>query len=83
MFFIAVVAMIFSAAVVMAQEKPTTLTLPSVVGSNMVLQHSTTVNIWGWAKPKSKVKVDPSWLNLKKPLTVKADFAGKDSRSRL
>ncbi|MBE6175034.1 MAG: sialate O-acetylesterase [Rikenellaceae bacterium] len=76
MFFIAVVAMIFSAAVVMAQEKPTTLTLPSVVGSNMVLQHSTTVNIWGWAKPKSKVKVDPSWLNLKKPLTVKADAEG-------
>ena len=76
MFFVAVVAMIFSAAVVVAQEKPTTLTLPSVVGSNMVLQHSTTVNIWGWAKPKATVKVNPSWLNLKKPIKVKADAEG-------
>ncbi len=73
---IAVVAVLFSAAVAVAQEKPTTLTLPSVVGSNMVLQHSTTVNIWGWAKPKATVKVNPSWLNLKKPLKVKADAEG-------
>jgi sialate O-acetylesterase len=42
----------------------------------MVLQHDATVNIWGWAKPKSTVKVNPSWLNLKKPLKVKADAEG-------
>ena len=71
-----VVAMIFSATIAVAQEKPTTLTLPSVVGSNMVLQHSTTVNIWGWAKPKATVKINPSWLGLKKPLKVKADAEG-------
>ena len=59
---IAIVAMLFSTATVEAQES-TTLKLPSVVGSNMVLQHSTTVNIWGWAKPNGKVKVVPSWLN--------------------
>ena len=74
-FLIAVVALFISASVV-AQEKPTTLTLPSVVGSNMVLQHSTTVNIWGWAKPKATVKVNPSWLGLKKPIKVKADAEG-------
>ena len=68
--------MIFSATIAVAQEKPTTLTLPSVVGSNMVLQHSTTVNIWGWAKPKATVKINPSWLGLKKPLKVKADAEG-------
>ena len=73
---VAIVAVLFSATVAMAQEKPTTLTLPSVVGSNMVLQHSTTVNIWGWAKPKATVKINPSWLNLKKPLKVKADAEG-------
>ena len=73
---LAVVAMIFSATIAVAQEKPTTLTLPSVVGSNMVLQHSTTVNIWGWAKPKATVKINPSWLGLKKPLKVKADAEG-------
>ena len=72
---IALVALFISASVV-AQEKPTSLTLPSVVGSDMVLQHSTTVNIWGWAKPKATVKVNPSWLNLKKPLKVKADAEG-------
>ena len=72
---VALVALFISASV-MAQEKPTTLTLPSVVGSNMVLQHSTTVNIWGWAKPKSAVKINPSWLGLKKPIKVKADAEG-------
>ena len=72
---IAVMALFISASVV-AQEKPTSLTLPSVVGSNMVLQHSTTVNIWGWAKPKATVKINPSWLGLDKPLKVKADAEG-------
>ena len=72
---IAVVALFISASVV-AQEKPQSLTLPSVVGSNMVLQHSATVNIWGWAKPKATVKINPSWLNLKKPLKAKADAEG-------
>ena len=72
---LAVVAMLFSAAVAVAQEKPQTLTLPSVVGSNMVLQHSTTVNIWGWAKPKATVKITTSWTG-KKPLKAKADENG-------
>ena len=67
---------LFISASVVAQEKPTTLTLPSVVGSNMVLQHSKTINIWGWAKPKATVKINPSWLNLKKPLKVKANAEG-------
>ena len=72
---VALVALFISASVV-AQEKPTTLTLPSVVGSNMVLQHDALVNIWGWAKPKATVKINPSWLGLKKPLKVKADAEG-------
>jgi len=76
MILIAVVAMFLSAAVAVAQEKPQTLTLPSVVGDNMVLQQSATVNIWGWAKPKATVKINPSWLNLKKPIKVKADAEG-------
>lgn len=75
-FFLVAVVALFISASVMAQEKPTTLTLPSVVGSDMVLQHSTTVNIWGWAKPKATVKINPSWLNLNKPLKVKANDEG-------
>ncbi|MBR2351941.1 MAG: hypothetical protein IKA70_03260 [Alistipes sp.] len=73
---LAVVAMLISAATVVAQEKPQGLKLPSVVGSDMVLQHSSTVNIWGWAKPKAKVKIQPSWVESKKPLQVKADENG-------
>ena len=74
---VAIVAMFVSIATAQAKttEEPT-LVLPSVVGSNMVLQHSTTINIWGWAKPKASVKINPSWLNLKKPLKAKADAEG-------
>lgn len=71
----AMVAIIFSAAVAVAQAKSEGLVLPSVVGSNMVLQHSTTVNIWGWAKPKAKVSVACDWLG-KKAIKVKADEEG-------
>lgn len=73
---IAAVAMLFATVTADAQQKEPMLKLPSVVGSNMVLQHSTTVNIWGWAKPRATVKVHPSWLNVKKPLKVKANEEG-------
>ena len=69
------VVILFSAIMVVAQEKPQTLTLPSVVGSNMVLQHSSTVNIWGWAKPKAKVTISYDWVE-GKPIKVKADAEG-------
>ncbi|OJU37783.1 MAG: sialate O-acetylesterase [Bacteroidales bacterium 45-6] len=35
--------------------------LPSVLGDNMVLQRSASVNLWGWATPHRYVKVKPSW----------------------
>ena len=72
---IAVVAILFSVATVEAKEQQPTLVLPSVVGSNMVLQHSTTVNVWGWAKPKAKVTVACDWV-AGKPIKVKADKEG-------
>ena len=50
------------------------LELTSAVGSNMVLQQNSTVNIWGYAAPKSKVTVTCDWL--KKGVTVKADADG-------
>lgn len=37
--------------------------LPSVLGDNMVLQQSTSVNLWGWATPKKNITVKPSWSN--------------------
>ena len=69
-----VVAILLS-AVVVAQELPQTLTLPSFVGDNMVLQHSSTVNLWGWTKPKAKVTVACDWV-VGKPVKVKADAEG-------
>ncbi len=70
----AIVLAAFTFAGALAQEKPEGLRLPSVVGDNMVLQQKATVNIWGWAKPKSKVSVTGSWDN--KTVTVKADPEG-------
>ena len=42
----------------------------------MVLQHSTTANIWGHTRPNAKVKIYPSWITSKKGITVKADADG-------
>ncbi len=33
------------------------VTLPAVIGDNMVMQRDTTVNIWGWADPGERVTV--------------------------
>lgn len=37
--------------------------LPSLVGSNMVLQQNDSVTIWGWANPSEKISVYTSWDN--------------------
>jgi len=71
---LAVVAMFFSAAVAVAQDAPQSLTLPSFMGSNMVLQHSTDANLWGWTKPNGKVTIACDWV--KQPVKVKADAEG-------
>ena len=49
--------------------------LPPIFADNMVLQQNSTVNIWGYAKPKSKVAVSCDWI-AGKPVTVKADAEG-------
>ena len=54
---------------------PQSLEIPSAIGDNMVLQQNTTVNIWGYAKPKAKVSVACDWI-AGKPVTVKADAEG-------
>ena len=57
------------------QELPKSLEIPSAIGDNMVLQQNSTVNIWGYAKPKSKVAVACDWIE-GKPISVKADAEG-------
>ena len=35
--------------------------LPAIIGSHMVLQQNTDVNIWGWSDPGEKITISPSW----------------------
>jgi sialate O-acetylesterase len=37
------------------------ITLPSIIGSNMVLQQNSSVKFWGWGNPGEKVVVTTSW----------------------
>ncbi len=37
------------------------ITLPAVIGSNMVLQQRSSVKLWGWGNPTEKVLVTDSW----------------------
>ncbi|MRR22750.1 sialate O-acetylesterase [bacterium] len=37
------------------------VTLPSLVGDNMVLQQQSDVKIWGWSQPNATIKIATSW----------------------
>jgi sialate O-acetylesterase len=37
------------------------VTLPALVGDNMVLQQQSNVKIWGWSGPNASIKVTASW----------------------
>ena len=37
------------------------VTLPALVGDNMVLQQQSDVKIWGWSEPGASVKITTSW----------------------
>lgn len=50
------------------------VSLPSLVGDNMVLQRNTSVNVWGKAKAGAKVSVSVSWS--KERYRTKADPDG-------
>jgi sialate O-acetylesterase len=43
-----------------AQNK---LRLPSLVSDNMVIQQSTSIEVWGWAEKNKKVGITASWNN--------------------
>jgi sialate O-acetylesterase len=40
-----------------------TITIPSILSSNMVLQQNSEVKLWGWATPNEIVRVRCSWLS--------------------
>lgn len=49
--------------------------LPSVFSDNMMLQQESNVDIWGHAKPSSKIIIQPSWSN--KRYSTISDQSGK------
>jgi len=50
-----------------------TVTLPSTIGSNMVLQQKSENKIWGWGNPLEKVVVTTSWNNKSDSVIVPPD----------
>lgn len=50
------------------------ITLPNILGDNMILQQQSDVKIWGKASINKKVKVSPSWT--KETYSTKSDSAG-------
>jgi sialate O-acetylesterase len=51
-----------------------TITMPNIIGSNMVLQQNTQVPLWGWAAYGTKVDITPSWS------TTVTIYAGTDGK---
>jgi sialate O-acetylesterase len=51
--------------------------LPALVGSNMVLQQNSKVNLWGWASPNEKINIELGWQNLPVEITANADGTWK------
>ena len=51
-----------------------TITMPNIIGSNMVLQQNTQVPLWGWAISGTKVDITPSWG------TTTTIYAGTDGK---
>lgn len=47
--------------------------LPALVGSHMVLQQNSTINVWGKADPGEQIEVTASWNNLTEKTTTKPD----------
>ena len=38
-----------------------TVRLPAILGSHMVLQQKSTVNLWGWGNPAEKIRIMTDW----------------------
>jgi sialate O-acetylesterase len=46
---------------VIQNNKGQTVTMPNIIGSNMVLQQNTQVPLWGWATAGTSVVISASW----------------------
>ncbi|HEY0058442.1 MAG TPA: sialate O-acetylesterase [Flavisolibacter sp.] len=48
-------------ALILVTSVKANITLPSIIGSNMVLQQKSSVKFWGWGNPGERVVVATSW----------------------
>jgi len=62
-------------ALMMAVTATAEVRMPAFFGDNMVLQQQSDAPLWGWATPKKKVTVSPSWSE--ESYTTKADEQGR------
>ena len=69
------IAFIFSLTLLCGTGAFAEVRLPAVISDNMVLQHSRTMFIWGWAEPGENVSIEVSWQMFGISLT-----AGEDGR---
>ena len=51
--------------------------LPALVGDNMVLQQNAKVNLWGWAAPNEKIKIQLGWQTAPVAITANSDGTWK------
>jgi len=55
-------SLLIYAGVAIAGPATADVSLPAVIGDNMVLQRQTEALIWGWAEPSEQVRVTADWL---------------------
>ena len=53
--------LLLAAALAAAWTAAAKITLPEIIGDNMVLQQNAEARLWGWAEPHTAVKVAASW----------------------
>jgi hypothetical protein len=72
-----VIVLVLSSALLLASAGAVVadVSLPAVIGDNMVLQRGAKVPIWGWAEPGEQVTVGVSWHTMRWGVT--ADQQGK------
>jgi sialate O-acetylesterase len=65
----------FLIVVIIALNSNAEVKLPAIFSDNMMLQQNSDVAIWGWAKPASKINIQPSWSDINYTMVV--DESGK------
>jgi sialate O-acetylesterase len=63
------------AALAMSLSAMAEITLPDIIGDNMVLQQQSQASLWGWATPNAPITVTTSWNN--KSYTTKTASNGR------